>query len=70
SASDLCRRVDNVLFNRLAHKNADRFAQQCERSYHALIAMAPINSRALSETGQSLGRSESQQFFAVNSCGR
>ncbi|MBR8316613.1 DUF2514 family protein [Burkholderia dolosa] len=28
-------------------------AQQCERSYHALIAMAPINSRALSETGQS-----------------
>ncbi|WP_428839642.1 hypothetical protein [Burkholderia dolosa] len=45
-------------------------AQQCERSYHALIAMAPINSRALSETGQSLGRSESQQFFAVNSCGR
>ncbi|WP_221623950.1 hypothetical protein, partial [Burkholderia cenocepacia] len=26
SASDLCRRVDNVLFNRLAHKNADRFS--------------------------------------------
>ncbi|WP_232438071.1 hypothetical protein, partial [Burkholderia ubonensis] len=25
SASDLCRRADNALFNRLAHKNADRF---------------------------------------------
>ncbi|WP_221623868.1 hypothetical protein, partial [Burkholderia stagnalis] len=25
SESDLCRRVDNALFNRLAHKNTDRF---------------------------------------------
>ncbi|WP_208456688.1 hypothetical protein, partial [Burkholderia stabilis] len=25
SASDSRRRVDNLLFNRLAHKNADRF---------------------------------------------
>ncbi|WP_232448746.1 hypothetical protein, partial [Burkholderia ubonensis] len=27
SASDLCRRADNALFNRLAHKNADRFGR-------------------------------------------
>ncbi|WP_219846879.1 hypothetical protein, partial [Burkholderia cenocepacia] len=28
SASDSRRRVDNLLFNRLAHKNADRFLQK------------------------------------------
>ncbi len=27
SATDLCRRADNALFNRLAHKNPDRFAE-------------------------------------------
>ncbi|MFP3506699.1 integrase core domain-containing protein, partial [Burkholderia sp. SIMBA_062] len=36
SASDSRRRVDNLLFNRLAHKNADRFYESVSHARRSI----------------------------------
>ncbi|WP_321894209.1 hypothetical protein, partial [Burkholderia cenocepacia] len=42
-----CRRVDNVLFNRLAHKNADRFCQCVAVSQQMTLALLANFATAL-----------------------
>ncbi|MFP3507501.1 hypothetical protein, partial [Burkholderia sp. SIMBA_062] len=45
SASDSRRRVDNLLFNRLAHKNADRFQHNFNQRLPSNRAGAFFSSR-------------------------
>ncbi|WP_221624097.1 hypothetical protein, partial [Burkholderia sp. Bp8998] len=50
SESDLCRRADNALFNRLTHKNADRFIGAFAGFTPLIILRSQRSFRKYSET--------------------